>query len=71
MPKKKLTYEAALAKLNKIAEEIENGEIGIEELAEKVKEAKKLFEFCYGKLREIKTDVENIISEDFDTGDEN
>ncbi len=58
---KKITYEQAYARLQQLVEEIEQGDISIDQLAEKVKEAKKLFEICINKLTAIEDDISNIL----------
>ncbi len=46
MGKKKLSFEEAVAKLTIIADEIENGEIGLEESITKYEEGMKLLSQC-------------------------
>ncbi len=62
-----LTYETAIKKLEQIVTEIEQGNISIDQLSEKVKEAKALFEFCITKLSSIENDVSNILKKMPDT----
>lgn len=57
------TYEAAYAELKKIATEIENESVSVDILAEKVKRAAELIEFCQSKLRATESDVNNIIKQ--------
>ncbi len=57
------TYEAAYAELKKIAAEIENESVSVDVLAEKVKRAAELIEFCQSKLRATESDVNNIIKQ--------
>ncbi|MEC5145524.1 exodeoxyribonuclease VII small subunit [Chitinophaga sp. 212800010-3] len=56
-----LTYEAAYNELQQIAGEIENEAVSVDLLAEKVKRAAILIEFCQQKLRATETEVNNII----------
>lgn len=49
--KTKLTYEKAYAELTDILNEIEQDTIQLDMLAEKVKRAKELLEFCKNTLR--------------------
>ncbi|QJB32446.2 exodeoxyribonuclease VII small subunit [Chitinophaga oryzae] len=58
-----LTYEAAYAELQQIAEEIENETVSVDILAEKVKRASVLIEFCQQKLRATEVEVNNIIKQ--------
>ncbi len=74
MPENKfsnLSYEQALEKLQNIVDEIEQGNISIDQLSEKVKEAKALFEFCITKLTTIEKDVSNILKKMPDTLSQN
>lgn len=54
---KELTYSEAYAKLEKITTQLEDGNIPLEDLAEKVKEANELCAICEGKLRDIEKDI--------------
>ncbi|MBC9934261.1 exodeoxyribonuclease VII small subunit [Chitinophaga qingshengii] len=58
-----LTYEAAYTELQQIAEEIENETVSVDVLAEKVKRASILIEFCQQKLRATEAEVNNIIKQ--------
>lgn len=58
-----LTYEAAYNELQLIAAEIENEAVSVDLLAEKVKRAAILIEFCQQKLRATETEVNNIIKQ--------
>ncbi|WP_168804694.1 exodeoxyribonuclease VII small subunit [Chitinophaga oryzae] len=63
MMNQELTYEAAYAELQQIAEEIENETVSVDILAEKVKRASVLIEFCQQKLRATEVEVNNIIKQ--------
>jgi len=65
MAKKKiiLTYKASLDELLEIQEQLENNEIGIEELTTKVGRAKELLNFCQEKLHKTASELEEIIAE--------
>lgn len=56
-----MTYEKAIAELQSIVEALENDDINMDNLLEKVKRAKHLLEFCKGKLRAVDTEVKNIL----------
>ena len=56
-----LTYESAYAELQEIATEIENETITVDQLAQKLKRAASLIEFCQAKLRSTETEVNKII----------
>ncbi|RBL89583.1 exodeoxyribonuclease VII small subunit [Chitinophaga flava] len=58
-----LTYEAAYAELQEIAAEIENETVSVDVLAERVKRASLLIEFCQQKLRATEAEVNNIIKQ--------
>lgn len=59
--KKEITYKEAFAQLEVLLEELENGQIDLEKLAEKVKEAKNLIAICEKKLRKVEQDNEFTI----------
>jgi exodeoxyribonuclease VII small subunit len=56
-----LTYESAYKELNGIAGEIESGNVSVDVLAENVKWASFLIEFCQVKLSGTEDDVNRII----------
>jgi exodeoxyribonuclease VII small subunit len=58
-----LTYEAAYTELQLIAAEIENEEVSVDLLSEKVKRAAVLIAFCQQKLRATESEVNNIIKQ--------
>lgn len=58
---KNLTYESAYRELAEIAQEIETESVSVDVLAEKVKRASDLIEFCQVKLRATETEVNKII----------
>lgn len=58
---KDLKYEEALERLQGIVALLERKEIKIDDLADKVKEAKALVEFCRDKLDKTETEINKII----------
>jgi len=56
-----MTYEKAIAELQDIVQALENDQVNMDSLLEKVKRAKHLLEFCKGKLRSIEGEVKEII----------
>jgi exodeoxyribonuclease VII small subunit len=64
MAKIKLTYDEALAQLNMIVSEIENGELSINALSVKVKEAMELIKFCKSQLKEVQNEIEKIFEDE-------
>lgn len=55
--KTNLTYSKAFSELEKLVGQIEDDKIQLDTLADKVKQAKELINFCETKLRTIETDV--------------
>jgi len=63
-------YTEAYEELQKIVTEIEQGEISVDELSEKVKRASRLIAICKNKLTTTEEDVNKILQElDSVTGD--
>ncbi|HEY0045837.1 MAG TPA: exodeoxyribonuclease VII small subunit [Flavobacterium sp.] len=56
-------YELAFEEHQKIVTEIEQGEISVDELSEKVKRAALLIKFCKTKLQTTEEDVNAILAE--------
>lgn len=68
--KKKETYSEAMARLEKIVSQIDNNELEIDVLAEKIKEANGIIAFCSDKLTRNTTvcnQRENVSRETFHT----
>jgi len=63
MEEKELTYEAAMVRLENLAKEIESGEIAIDKLAEKLKEAQQLLQFCKDNLTKADEEVRKLLAE--------
>lgn len=60
---KKISYTEAISELELIVTEIEEGEITIDTLSEKVKRASELIKICKDKLRATEADVNKILGE--------
>ena len=60
---KSLTYEAAYAELTAIAADIQNESVSVDVLAEKVKRASELINYCQSRLRSTEAEVNNIIAQ--------
>jgi exodeoxyribonuclease VII small subunit len=58
-----LTYENAYKELTEIAQAIETESVSVDVLAEKVKRASDLIEFCQTKLRATEAEVNKIIKQ--------
>ncbi|AVM58316.1 exodeoxyribonuclease VII small subunit [Bacteroides heparinolyticus] len=65
--KKKETYAQALARLEDIVSRIDNNELEIDELAEKIKEANEIIAFCSDKLTKADREIEKLLSEKRDS----
>ena len=63
MVPKKLTYQLALDEVEDILAKIENEELDIDELSEKVKRVSFLLKFCKDKLHKTNEEVEKILGE--------
>lgn len=61
--KKEENYTAAFEELQQIVTEIEEGEISVDELSEKVKHAALLIKICKNKLTQTEEDVNQILKE--------
>lgn len=60
---KQQTYSDAFAELQQIVADIEDGEISVDELSEKVKRASELIAVCKKKLTSTEEDVNQILKE--------
>lgn len=60
---KKITYSEAIKELELIVGEIEEGEITIDTLSEKVKRASELIRICKEKLTATEEDVSKILED--------
>ena len=63
MEEKELPYEAAMERLEKVARELENGDVAIDQLAVKLKEAQQLLQFCKDKLTKADEEVRKLLEE--------
>ncbi len=59
----KLKYTEAFEELQSIVNDIEEGEITVDELSKKVKRASELIKICKSKLTETEEDVNEILKE--------
>ena len=57
-----LTYEQAMQQLEAMAQQMENGKIGIDELAERLREAQKLMKYCHEKLYEAEKNCKSLLN---------
>ncbi len=58
--KTNLTFDKAFSDLTALVEEIENDEIQLDTLSQKVKQANELITFCEDSLRSIKSETEKF-----------
>jgi exodeoxyribonuclease VII small subunit len=56
-----LTYEGAMEEIKEIALQIDNESVTVDVLADKVKRASELIEFCQLKLKTTETEINQII----------
>ncbi len=63
IPSEDLTYEIAFQELKDIALEIENDSVTVDVLADKVKRASELIQFCQIKLRSTEAEISSIIKQ--------
>ncbi|HSO89280.1 MAG TPA: exodeoxyribonuclease VII small subunit [Draconibacterium sp.] len=61
--KKAITYNEAMAEVEEILEKIENEELDVDDLAEKVKRVSVLLKICKDKLLKTNEQVEQILKE--------
>jgi exodeoxyribonuclease VII small subunit len=58
-----INYTEAFLELQTIVSEIEQGEISVDELSQKVKRASQLIKICKAKLSTTEEDVDKILKE--------
>lgn len=63
MNKKKGTYKEAIAEIEEILTQIENNELDVDELSEKVKRVSSLINMCKEKLKNTEEEIEKILKE--------
>lgn len=62
--KSDLTYEQAKSALDKIIKDIQNENLSIDLLAEKIKQAQELITYCQMRLRNIESEVKSLIGDE-------
>lgn len=63
MATKKVSYSEAISEVEEILEKIENEELDVDELAEKVKRVSTLLKICKDRLLKTNEQVEQILNE--------
>ncbi len=64
MTTQELTYETAMERLEQLAREMETGEVPIDLLAARLKEAQQLLQFCKDKLTKADAEVKKLLGEE-------
>lgn len=57
-----MTYTKAMARLEEIIRKIENEEVDIDDLSEKVKEAAGLVKLCRDKIEKAEIEVKEVVA---------
>jgi len=63
MTAKKVSYNEAMSEIEDILERIENEELDVDDLAEKVKKVSVLLKICKDKLHKTNQQVEQVLKE--------
>lgn len=63
MTENKPTFNKAVEELEQILEQIESGELDVDELSGKVKRASELLRLCQSKLRDTEGEIDKIIED--------
>lgn len=61
MAKKDVKYEDAISELEEIVDKIENSDISVDELSDKVKRASELIKVCKSILHKTDAEVQKIL----------
>jgi len=54
-------YNEAMQRLEAIVSQLESGDLDVDKLADRLKEAKQLIDFCKNKLLRVEEDVKKIL----------
>ena len=63
MAKEKTSYDDAVREIEIILEKIEGGDLGVDELAEKVQRVSELLKLCRDRLHKTETQIDKILDE--------
>jgi len=63
MTKEKINYDAAVEEIEEILVKIEEGDLGVDELAEKVNRVTELLKICRDRLRNTEEQIKLILDE--------
>ncbi len=61
--KKSMKYEEAISTLETIARQLEQNELPIDQIADRLREAQKLVAFCRAQLTGVDAEIKKIIDE--------
>lgn len=61
--KKSMKYEEAISTLETIARQLEQNELPIDQIADRLREAQKLVAFCHAQLTGVDAEIKKIIDE--------
>ena len=61
MEEKKWSYKESMAEIEEIVAKLENNQLDIDELSEKVKRVSELITYCKSKLHETEEEVDKIL----------
>jgi exodeoxyribonuclease VII small subunit len=64
MAKQNISYADAVNEIDEIMQQIENGELDVDNLTEKVKRVSMLIKFCKAKLRSTEDEINTILGEE-------
>lgn len=59
-----MKYEEAISTLETIARQLEQNELPIDKIADRLKEAQKLVAFCRSQLTSVDDEIKKILDED-------
>ncbi len=71
MSKQKISYSEAVNEIEEILNHIENGELDVDELTEKVKRVTLLIKICKTKLKSTEEELKSILGEEDHDEDKN
>lgn len=63
MATKKISYNEAMSEIEEVLDKIENEELDVDDLAEKVKRVSVLLKICKDKLQKTNEQVEQVLKE--------
>ena len=64
MSEKKLKFEDALTRLERIVAEMEGGDLPLDDMLKRFEEGRKLVQFCTSELESIRQRIEKVTSAD-------